>query len=193
MSDIQDPKFTVADGVTDGDVVAAFETVDEARAAEAAAARVDPKDLQAAVERVRKEMGLSRRALADSIEWTESRVWYLGQESVRLDVERNVEDLGKLQMHMELLKARGWAKPTVKTAARAAKATKAEGFTKAQVDELLADSVKATADLRAKHADQLAALKQTLQVKIDEAKAKKSGTAALVAVLGMVEDMVWES
>lgn len=153
-----------------------------------------PKTLQAEVAKLRKEMGLSRRALADSIGWTESRVWYLEQEGVRLDVQRNAEDLGTLQQHMEELKAAGWVKPTVKTAARAAAPKKDEGwFTKDQLDEALASQVKIVAELRQTHADELTTLRSLVQAKIDEAKAKKAGTAALMQVLGTINDMVWES
>lgn len=171
------------------------ETAVEAAEIAAAQTATDPSVLQAEVAKDRKAMGLSRRALADSIGWTESRVWYLEQAGVRLDVQRNVEDLSSLLVHMTELRVAGWAKPTVKTAARTAKAAKKdEGwFTKDQLDEALAASVKAAEDLRAKHADQLAALKQTVEVKLAEAKAKKAGTAALVAIQGMIDDMVWES
>lgn len=150
----------------------------------AAAVEIDVKAVQSREIELRKALGMSRRQLAVELGWTESRVWYLEQEGVRLDVERNVADLKRMLTMVVLLTQAGWAKATVK-------ATTAKTDTGATQKLVAAAVAEAVAKARAAHAEDLAVLRAKLQAMLDDAKAKSKSSKPFTELLSVIDGMQW--
>jgi ribosome-binding protein aMBF1 (putative translation factor) len=143
----------------------------------------DIKSVQAQVIADRKTLGLSRRQMSVEMGWTESRVWYLEQEGVRLDVERNSLDIRAMIVKLIDLKAAGWVKPSV-TKPRVVLGTD----TKAVVTQAVAEALTTAREAQGESLNALADLVQEL---LDEAKAKKAATKPLTRVLEAISEIKW--
>lgn len=200
--------ITVADGMSDADVVAEL----EAQATETPATDIvieagegsteeQARKTQNAAVLARKALSMSRRQLSVELGWTESRVWYLEQDSIVYGNERNLADLRAMLTKLTLCISDGWTKPSVKTAM--ATTTKASG---PRADALAlqvryAELQERYDVLKARLQDEQKTIKSVGLViatvhafvsnAIDEAKAKKSSTKALAEVERLLGEIVW--
>jgi hypothetical protein len=182
---------TAADLAEDMDETRAADlaTADEARGAVKVKVEIsveDMKSVQAQEITTRKELGMSRRELSVEMGWTESRVWYLEQKGVRLDVERNTLDIRAMLVKLIDLKREGWTRPSVKTAKAVTPGT--------DVKALVATAVaEAVATARTAHAADLSTLLTAVENLLLEAKAKKSGTKGYAALVETISGMQWSA
>jgi transcriptional regulator with XRE-family HTH domain len=170
---------TVTDAVAE--VAAEIEAnakIAESKIAETHAIRINETE-------ARKALGMSRRQLSEELGWTESRVWYLEQESMDHSAERNIVDLKLMAAKIVELTKAGWAKPTIRRLPGTAVVT-------ADTKEIVAKAVADALDVqRRQFAEALGVISDITTMRMDEAKAKKSSTKPFQTILDAISSLQW--
>lgn len=160
-----------------------------AAVAVARAAGNDFRGMQKLVVELRKKIGMSRRWLSEEMHWTESRVWYLEQETTS-ETDQNFLDLMVMTTRVQELASGEWKKPTV----RAAKASPAVTTVTVDVKAIVGTAVAEAVDVARKaYAEDLSVLTALVQSKLDAAKAKKTSVKPFAEIIEAIQAIQWSA